>query len=157
MRQFNILIIDDDKDIHEILEIALEDFNHSLPEKYLSQLNVSNCYQGLDGIKFINESVKLNKKIDLIVLDMIMPPGIDGLEVLKHLKMISNQFKIIISSAYHFHNNSDLINISSSYQDVFYLQKPYELADFLNLCRSLLLELNTFSFKDPPLRISPKI
>ncbi len=144
MNQFNIFIIDDDKDIHEILEIALEDFNQNLSKDSFSKLEIHNAFQGIEGLEKIQQQINQNKTVDLIVLDMMMPPGIDGLEVLKRLTSFHRQFKIIISSAYHFHDNQELLKVIKPFNEVYYLQKPYDLSDYLNLCRAMLLNSSKF-------------
>ncbi len=64
-----LLIIDDEKSIRQILEIALED-----------AWTVHSAASGLEGIALANEV-----KPDLILLDRMMP-GLDGLATLKELK-----------------------------------------------------------------------
>ena len=65
-----VLVVDDDPDIVDIIAICLKD-NNILPEK---------AYNGLEAL----DRVK-SKNIDLILLDINMP-GMNGFEVIKHLK-----------------------------------------------------------------------
>lgn len=65
-----VLIVDDDPDIVDIISICLKD-NDIVPEK---------AYNGMEAL----EIVKI-KNIDLILLDINMP-GMNGFEVIKHLK-----------------------------------------------------------------------
>lgn len=70
MNQNNILIIDDDKDIVNLVSDILGD------EGY----NVEKCHDGNSALKLIR-----NKTYDLILLD-IMLPDIDGLEICKKVR-----------------------------------------------------------------------
>lgn len=65
-----VLIVDDDPDIVDIISICLKD-NNIIPEK---------AYNGPEAL----EKTK-NKTVDLILLDINMP-GMNGFEVIKHLK-----------------------------------------------------------------------
>ncbi|MBI5872850.1 MAG: response regulator [Candidatus Omnitrophica bacterium] len=65
-----VLVVDDDPDIVDIIAICLKD-NHIIPEK---------AYNGQEAL----ERVK-SKTVDLILLDINMP-GMNGFEVIKHLK-----------------------------------------------------------------------
>lgn len=65
-----VLVVDDDPDIVDIIAICLKD-NHIVPEK---------AYNGQEAL----ERVK-SKTVDLILLDINMP-GMNGFEVIKHLK-----------------------------------------------------------------------
>lgn len=65
-----VLIVDDDPDIVDIIALCLKD-NNMLPEK---------AYNGMEGLQTAR-----TKNIDLILLDINMP-GMNGFEVIKHLK-----------------------------------------------------------------------
>lgn len=70
MQNASILIVDDDKDIVNLVGDILEDEGYT----------VYKCYDGKNAIKTIKE-----KRFDLILLD-IMLPDIDGLEVCKKVR-----------------------------------------------------------------------
>lgn len=72
-----LLIIDDEKSIRQILEIALED-----------EWTVYSAASGLEGIALAGEV-----QPDLILLDRMMP-GLDGLVTLKQLKAKEQTAKI---------------------------------------------------------------
>jgi CheY-like chemotaxis protein len=69
-----VLVVDDDPDIVDIIAICLKD-NNIIPEK------AYNGSEALDRVK--------TKHIDLILLDINMP-GMNGFEVIKHLKEDKN-------------------------------------------------------------------
>ena len=78
----NILIVDDEKEIADLLEIYLKNDN----------FNVYKYYSSIEAIKDLE---KLN--IDLPVLDIMMP-GMDGLEMCREIRK-TNNIPIIFLSA----------------------------------------------------------
>jgi DNA-binding response OmpR family regulator len=82
MNRYNILVIEDDKDIAELIEAFL------INEEYC----VYKAFNGNDGLMLLEK-----QQIDLIVLD-IMLPGMDGLEVCRRVRKTLN-IPIIMLSA----------------------------------------------------------
>ncbi len=78
-----ILIIDDEISICDSLEFALED----VYEVYSTQ----NPNEGIEIIK--------NKDIDVVILDLKIG-AIDGLQVLKQIKVVKEEIQVIIMTAY---------------------------------------------------------
>ncbi len=75
-----VLVVDDDPDIVDVISLCLKD-NNLLPEK---------AYNGNEALDFVKR-----KHIDLILLDINMP-GMNGFEVIKHLKEDKNTCDIPI-------------------------------------------------------------
>ena len=73
-RRISVLVIDDDKSIHEILKYELE----------LCGFEVYCARSGKKGIKLANKLTKIGKP-EVILLDWVMPK-MNGLEVLSELK-----------------------------------------------------------------------
>ena len=66
----NILVVDDEKEIAELIEI------HLMSQDY----NVTKARNGLEALNYLNE-----KKYDLVLLDVMMPK-MDGKEALKKIR-----------------------------------------------------------------------
>ncbi|MBM7555447.1 response regulator transcription factor [Halanaerobacter jeridensis] len=82
MADKNILVVDDDYNVHEILEMYLKEENYKM----------ISAYNGEEALEKLN-----NNKIDLIVLDIMMPK-MDGKEVVKEIRK-DNEVAIIFLSA----------------------------------------------------------
>lgn len=80
-----ILIIDDDEDQRIIATEILKGLYYS----------VESCASGEEAIEYFK-----NKSADLIILDMIMAPGIGGLETYKQILKIKPNQKAIVVSGY---------------------------------------------------------
>lgn len=104
----NILIVEDDIDIHNIIKKSLE------KEKY----NVLNSYSGKEALILIE-----NKNIDLILLDLMLP-DIGGEEIIKKVKDIP----IIVISA-KISEEDRVKNLLNGAND--YIIKPFNLNELL--------------------------
>ena len=80
-------------------------------------------------------------KVDLIVLDMIMDPGIDGLETYQKILQIHPGQKTIIASGY---SESERVKEAQRIGAGAYIKKPYLIEKF---GRAVKAELNL----QPPL------
>jgi len=81
----SILIVDDIQEQREIAEDMLRTLNYSVT-------SVSSGEKAIDYMR--------NNSVDLLVLDMIMYPGIDGLEAYKRILELHPGQKAIITSGY---------------------------------------------------------
>jgi len=81
---YKVLVIDDDPSICRVLSPVLRSEGYE----------VRTARDGFEGIKVIKEA-----KIDLVLLDQRML-GIDGLETLRRIKMMSPETVVIIMTAY---------------------------------------------------------
>ena len=73
---------------------------------------------------------------DLVILDMLMPPGIDGLETYKRLCEYNPQQKVIIVSGF---SQSERAKEALSLGVLQYVQKPYTLAKISEAVRTALI------------------
>lgn len=80
---FNILVVDDDKNIRKLIKTVLEN------EKY----NVSTAENGLEALNLLGKT-----HIDLVVLDIMMPK-MDGYEFTENIRKLNNQIPILMVSA----------------------------------------------------------
>jgi two-component system, OmpR family, alkaline phosphatase synthesis response regulator PhoP len=115
-----ILVIEDDKHIAEALELNLEFKGY-------------NVHTALDGLSGLKEWKSL--KPDLIVLD-IMLPGMDGISVLRHIRLEDERIPILIISA---RGTEDDRVHGLQYGVDDYLAKPFNLDEFLLRVERLLL------------------
>ena len=66
----NILVVDDEKEIADVIELYLQS----------DQYSVVKCYTGQEALECIG-----SRRIDLAILD-IMLPDIDGFQILKQIR-----------------------------------------------------------------------
>ena len=117
-----VLIIEDDKNINEMLQELLSNNGY----------NVSSAYSGTEALLIHN------KQIDLIVLDLMLP-GKNGEEIIKKLKTI-NDVPIIITTAINdIDKKLDLFELGADN----YITKPFNNAELLARIKVHLRKTNT--------------
>jgi len=82
---YKILVVDDDYGIRSIMKDSLQNENYS----------VKIAESGEEGLKYIK-----NKNFDLVITDMVMPPGINGIELMEKALEINNDLGFIVITAY---------------------------------------------------------
>ena len=109
-RGIRILIIDDDKDIADILKDFIS----------IKERSVDICYDGLAGIEKI-----LSNFYDLIIVDLVMP-RVGGLDVLKYARKANPNVLVIIITGYASVETAILAIKEGAYD---YLRKPFKLEE----------------------------
>ena len=104
-----ILVVDDSPDQREIASVILTDLG------YL----VETADSGEAAVEFIK-----SKKPDVILLDMIMAPGIDGFETYRQIQKINPGQRAIIASGY---SESDKVKKTQALGAGQYIRKPYTM------------------------------
>lgn len=118
-----ILVIDDEPLQRDIAQKMLERFGYE----------VECCRSGEEAVTFLE-----TEKVDLLLLDMLMPPGINGLETYRRiLKMHPNQKAIIVSG---YSENKD-VKLAMQLGAGAFVKKPYAMHQ---IAQSVKNELETF-------------
>jgi two-component system, cell cycle sensor histidine kinase and response regulator CckA len=105
----SILVVDDVKEQRELATQMLQKLGYK----------VNSAAGGEAAITFIR-----NNKTDLLILDMIMDPGIDGLETYQRIRQINPQQKAIIVSGF---SETDRVKKAQELGAGVYVRKPYVL------------------------------
>ena len=121
---YNIMVVDDEKDIVKAIEIYLKTDNY----------NVLKAYNGFDVLKLMDQN-----KIDLFLVDIMME-GMDGLELTQRIREVSNAPIIILSAKSEL--NDKVMGLNLGADD--YITKPFDAVELLARIKSCLrrLELN---------------
>ncbi len=106
----SILVVDDVKGQRDLATQMLNKL----------QYNVTTVPNGEEAVKYVKKN-----RVDLIVLDMIMDPGIDGLDTYRRILEINPKQKAIIVSGF---SETDRVDQAKGLGAGAYLKKPYVLA-----------------------------
>jgi two-component system, cell cycle sensor histidine kinase and response regulator CckA len=116
----NILVIDDVKEQREFACIVLEKLGY----------HVGAVSSGEEALIWIQ-----TKKADLLVLDMIMEPGIDGLETYRHILKLYPGQKAVVASGF---AENDRVRQILDLGAGAYVRKPYTLEKLGTAVRTVL-------------------
>ena len=120
--KYSILIVDDDASQREITAEILRKNN----------FKVFSVDSGEKAIEFVKK-----RKVDLILLDMVMEPGMDGCETFENILKINPHQKAIIVSGMSY---SDRINRAIELGVKHYLKKPFTSKKLIETIKITLLE-----------------
>ena len=121
MKQATILIVEDDVDIHELLEFSLSSEGYQL----LSAFSVKEAWQKIE-----------NNEISLVLLDWMLPGG-TGIELLRRLKKeaATQQVPVIMLTA-KAHEDNVIQGLEVGADD--YMIKPFAPKELIARMRALL-------------------
>ncbi|MDP4093083.1 MAG: response regulator transcription factor [Bacillota bacterium] len=125
MDKYNILVIDDEKEIVDLIRIYLQN------EGY----NVFVGFNGIEGMEIFEK-----QKIDLLILDIMMP-GTDGLQVCRKIRESSNIPIIIISAKSQ--DIDKILGLGTGADD--YVTKPFNPMELIARVKSQLRRFYYFN------------
>jgi PAS domain S-box-containing protein len=114
-----ILLIDDEPVVREIAKLVLEEKNY----------NVLTASDGLEGI---TTYIMNKEKIDLVIVDLVMPV-MDGSQAIQVIRKLSPEAKIIATSGIEPEET-----FLRKYPDILFIKKPFMINSLLQKIHSLL-------------------
>ena len=127
MKKTNLLVIDDNKELVEMINnyfIKIENIDVALTAS-----------DGDEGIELIESK---RDEFDVIILDLVMPKK-DGLKVLEHLYNNKIDKKVIVLTSY---NTQEIISKVAKLGANYFMLKPFELSDLEEKINSLMKQEN---------------
>jgi CheY-like chemotaxis protein len=88
------------------------------------------CSQGEDAVEAVRRAQQEDKPFDFAFLDIIMPPGINGVEAAKRIRTIDPEINIAFVTAYSDWTRHELTDLVPPARRLFHFQKPFD-ATFL--------------------------
>jgi CheY-like chemotaxis protein len=117
-----ILFVEDEADVRHLMQRVLERFGYRV-------------YSAASGVEALELWSKHKDSVDLLVTDMIMPGGICGRELAERLLPEKPRLKALFCSGY----TDEMLGPDSQwYANVNFLNKPFDLNDFLRKVRTCL-------------------
>lgn len=129
MKEYSILIIEDDEDIREGIRILFSGENYRIIE----------AGSGEEGLRLFSGD------IDLVILDIMMP-GISGLKTCEEIRRISNVPVLFLTAKSQ--ESDKLIGFMAGGDD--YLVKPFTYSELLARTKALLRRYTVYKGKDTP-------
>jgi signal transduction histidine kinase len=176
-QNFRVLAVDDDEDIlntyYQYLECIEDDSDSILEiEKLISENSVllqeesqdknkRDCFKlsavtsGELAIEKVKQAIAIDESFFVALIDMRMPPGIDGAETAQRLRQIDPNIYIIIVTAY---SDIDPAYLNSRLQHSFlYMRKPFNVEELVQACRTFQQAWHKDRIIDKSLEIERKL
>jgi CheY-like chemotaxis protein len=116
-----VLVVDDEADLLEVAVLYLEEMGFKV-------------FQAKDGASAL-KMIALHGEIDLILADIVMPGGMNGVELVQKACVLRPAIKIIYSSGF---PEEALAERTLSLSDGPLLRKPYQRADFIAMVQRVM-------------------
>ncbi len=146
-RNNRILIVDDNRDLHSVLHLALVNKGrHSEHESQAtdsSSYEIDSAYSGEEAYEKVKEALRSHKPYAVILMDMRMPPGWDGLETSKKIFEIFPDTEIAIITAYSDFSQQEVFAQINHTDHLQFKKKPFTLKEIKELIQNLLKKWNT--------------
>jgi diguanylate cyclase (GGDEF)-like protein len=93
--------------------------------------------QGEDAVERVRAGIAAGDPYAALFLDMRMPPGIDGLETARRVRELDKTINIVVVTGYSDHNPQKIARVAGPLDKLYYLSKPFRIADVQQLAQSL--------------------
>ena len=120
MKNKKVILVEDNKDISELVKLHLSDIG----------ISVDTSYDGIEGWEKIQQ-----QEADLIILD-IMLPGMDGLEICKKIRSNNKTYIPILMLTSRASEMDRVLGLELGADD--YLTKPFSLMEMVARVKALL-------------------
>jgi PAS domain S-box-containing protein len=146
--QPRILSVDDDPDVQQTIMVEmgsgvnneLDDFLtntyklagfNSASTTFQPQFRIDTASSGEEGLEKVTQSIEENDPYSVILLDMRMPPGWDGLKTAKEIKVVDSATQVIFVSAYSDYNLNEIRREIGL--DFEFISKPIDFSELTEL------------------------
>ena len=145
-RLSRILVVDDNKDIHEDIKYILDSSDRSNNyletrslkdelfgeeadnEKLVFEIKyrIDDAFQGEEAIRMV-ESAQIEKyPYSLIFMDVRMPPGIDGIKAIEEIWKIEPDTEVVICTAYSDYSWEQILSKLGQNDHLLFIKKPFD-------------------------------
>ena len=125
----NVLVIDDEEDVLDYVKDSLESYGYQT-------LSTNNPLEAIELFK------ELYDEVDLVITDNLMPQ-MEGKELIRHLRTIKPNAKIIVISGY---SDESIRKVNNQIEA--FIKKPFEGSQLLSIIRRVLDRETTPHYQD---------
>jgi diguanylate cyclase (GGDEF)-like protein len=94
--------------------------------------------QGCDAVAAIEAGLEAGAPFQLAFLDMRMPPGIDGKETARQIRIADPNVHIVVVTGYSDYSPADVAKVAGPADKLGYLVKPFEIDEIVQVARTLI-------------------
>jgi|LakMenEpi03Aug12_release.lakeMendotaPanAssembly.Ray.scaffolds.fasta_scaffold25911_10 CheY-like chemotaxis protein len=151
-----ILIIDDNREIHEDFRKILNPENESQAfneiysslfgkeqkENHPLKYQIDSAYQGKEGLEMVKQALKDEKPYALAFVDVLMPPGWDGVETVQEIWKVDPEIQVAICTAYADYSWEEIIKNLGVTDQLLILKKPFDVIEIRQMACCLVKKWN---------------
>jgi signal transduction histidine kinase/CheY-like chemotaxis protein len=155
VEQKHIMVVDDNEAIHYDFRKALEINKNNVPleeirnkifpestplpsiHKSFPSFIIDSAFQGLEAIELIKKKLAKKQRYSLAFIDMLMPPGIDGVTTIEQLWEIDPDLQVVICTAHTDYSYEEIYQRLKGSDNFLILKKPFDIIEILQLGSSL--------------------
>jgi diguanylate cyclase (GGDEF)-like protein len=93
--------------------------------------------QGDAAVAAVARAISEGDPYAVLFLDMRMPPGMDGYETAKQVRLLDPNINIVIVTGYSDHSPLQVAKVAGPLDKLYYLAKPFEIDEIRSLAASL--------------------
>ena len=98
---------------------------------------IESAYQGLQGVTLARERLEQDKPFAVAIVDLLMPPGLDGVETAEKLWQIDPDIQIVLCAQHFNHSWSDIAKRLPRPDSYLILRKPFQKHEILQVVYAL--------------------
>lgn len=102
-----------------------------------SGFELDSAYQGDEGVALARAAVEAGRPYAMAFVDMLMPPGLDGVETIEQLWRIDPQIQVVICTAYSDHPWQEVLRRLDAQDRLLVVKKPFDMIEIGQLARAL--------------------
>lgn len=124
----------------QISELESELFNEPIEADNSGSTSVTVCSQGVEAVDLTTQAIEAGTPFDVIVLDVRMPPGINGIEAAELIRDVDTTVPIIFLSGYSDVPKKEIDKRIPPPNRVHFISKPIRMAQLAEKIRDVLVD-----------------
>lgn len=109
-------------------------------DSIIHNFETSTATQGLEAVELVRQELSLGRKFAVAIIDVRMPPGIDGVETARLIRELDDDIHIIFITAYSDHSIDEMQ--LTLQKNALLLSKPFVGDELVQLVRTLVISWN---------------
>ena len=119
-----VLMADDEESIIHVYSVGLD---HYFDPAGTAEFTM--CRQGGEAVRLVREALGKGEPFDVVVLDIRMPPGIDGVETARQIRELMPDVQILFVSGFSDYERDALQELVPPHNRMDFVEKPVRLSE----------------------------
>ena len=148
-----ILLIDDNLEIHSVFKQVIEKLRKdadpvSLETSLFNEISsaeassyfLASAYQGEEGYQLAVEAARSGTPFAVAFVDVVMPPGINGVETVKKIWKDVPDLEVVVCTGYDEYSHHEMLQELGETHQLLLLKKPFDLIEIRQMISALTLK-----------------